>query len=136
MSWPKRTTVRHWSWLVLLISLVAGGCGEGRDGVTLEVSGREWQFSPGLWSVPAGTTIEVEFTNTGNMSHEWTLVNTTVESEADYDPATVLFTTGVIKPGDTVRASFTSPATGTYTVGCFIPSHFDQGMKATLRVSG
>ncbi len=134
MSSPKRPGIRHRLGLVCLILLVAGACGN-RDAVTLDVSATEWQFTPGVWSVLAGMTIEVKFTNTGNMTHEWTLVGTIVESEADYDPALVLFTTGLIKPGDTFRGRFTSPAAGTYTVGCFIPSHFDQGMRAVLRVT-
>lgn len=133
MTWPRRPAGRHLQWLVALLLLMAVGC--GRDGVTLEVSAREWQFTAGVWSVPAGATVELRFTNTGTMTHEWTLVDATVESETDYDPATVLFTTGLIKPGDTFRGAFVAPAAGSYTVGCFVPSHFDQGMKAVLRVS-
>lgn len=119
---------------LVAVALVAA-CGGNGSHTTIEASAREWQLSPGSWTVAAGSTVEVDFTNLGNMAHEWTLLAETVNSEAEFDPASVLFTTGTIKPGASYRGTFTVPAAGTYTVGCFIPSHFDQGMRAILRVT-
>jgi uncharacterized cupredoxin-like copper-binding protein len=111
-------------------------CGSDDGGVVIEAAAREWQFGPNTWTVPAGSVVEILFTNEGDMTHEWTLVDGTISTEAEYDPQAVLFTVGLVAPGDSVTATFPAPPPGTYTVGCFIPGHFGLGMVGTLTVTG
>ncbi|MFQ5524550.1 MAG: plastocyanin/azurin family copper-binding protein, partial [Acidimicrobiia bacterium] len=43
-----------------------------------------------------------------------------------------------VEPGGEITLRFTIPAdaTGTYEMGCFLPGHYDAGMKGTVTVTG
>ncbi len=97
----------------------------GDETVTLEVTGgqpSEFRFSPDTYEVPAGATVGVIFTNEGRADHEFAIEAAGFHVHAD--------------PGETVRASFVAPdEPGEYTVGCYLPGHFEEGMKGTLVVT-
>lgn len=96
----------------------------GNETVTLEVTAgepREFRFSPDTYEVPAGATVGVIFTNVGDAEHEFAIEAADFHIHAD--------------PGETVRASFLAPSEpGEYEVGCYLPGHFESGMKGTLVV--
>jgi uncharacterized cupredoxin-like copper-binding protein len=123
------------AFLIALALVAVTACSGGDGGTAIEATAREWQLGPNVWTVPEGTSVDLDFTNAGSMSHEWTLLDTTTVSESDFDPASVVFTTGIVGPGDRMNGSFPAPPPGTYTVGCFIPGHFDLGMVGTLTVT-
>lgn len=98
---------------------------EGNEAVTLEVAaGRpsELRFSPDSFEVPAGARVGVVFTNEGEVEHELAIEVADFHIHAD--------------PGRTTRATFVAPeAPGEYTIGCYLPGHFEQGMRGTLVVA-
>ncbi len=50
------------------------------------------------------------------------------------DKASVIASTALAGPGETVEVTFKAPAAGTYTFLCSFPGHFASGMKGTLTV--
>ncbi len=97
----------------------------GDETVTLEVTAgepSEFRFSLDTYEVPANATVGVVFTNQGRAEHEFAIEAADFHVHAD--------------PGETVRASFVAPAQpGEYTVGCYLPGHFEEGMRGTLTVT-
>lgn len=97
----------------------------GNETVTLEVTGgqpSEFRFDPDTYEVPAGETVAVVFTNEGDADHEFAIQAVDFHVHAE--------------PGETVRASFVAPdEPGEYEVGCYLPGHYEQGMKGTLVVT-
>jgi plastocyanin len=76
----------------------------------------------------------MDFTNDGNVEHEWAVMNTEIDSEADFEEDKVLFEVEAIPAGESTSQGFTVDEAGTYQVVCAIESHFDAGMEGTLTV--
>lgn len=97
----------------------------GNETVTLEVTGGqpgEFRFSPDTYEVPAGASVAVVFTNEGRADHEFAIEIVDFHLHTD--------------PGQTARASFVAPdEPGEYEVGCYLPGHYENGMKGTLVVT-
>lgn len=97
----------------------------GNESLTLEVTGgapSEFRFDPDTYEGPAGETVGVIFTNEGDAEHELAIKAVGFHVHAN--------------PGQTVRASFVAPdEPGEYTIGCYLPGHFENGMKGTLVVT-
>ncbi len=124
--------VRRLAALVVVAALVAacgggGGAATGGDGgaapgggggPTLTVSGRE--FAPAALRAPANTTVTVEFTNAGTLTHDFRVDEADLRIE--------------VQPGQTGTGQFTLPP-GTYAFYCSLPGHRESGMEGTLTVS-
>ncbi len=127
---------------VAALALVIGACGGDAAATALEVTARDFQFSPSSWTVPAGEEISIVITNDGSVLHEWVLLQSgvTIESEADLpDTEEELLADFVeveeeVEPGATSTLTFTAPAAGTYQVICAVEGHFDAGMEGELTV--
>ena len=77
----------------------AGECG-GSGGTMLSVESADFQFEPAELSAPAGEQVTVEFTNSDDAPHTFTV------DELDCD-------TGTVDPGQSAELSFTMPAEDT-----------------------
>ena len=150
--------------LGLLLSACGGGGGSGSGGAssggssgggatTLEVStpGENLAFEPTTLSATAGQQVTVQFKNNSSaQQHNWVLVSggeaeakavadagLTAGAGANYlpaDNANVAANTPLANGGETVEASFTAPAAGTYTFLCTVPGHYPL-MQGTLTVN-
>lgn len=95
-----------------------GGNGDGGGGGGQEVrlEAVDNKFKPANLPVPAGETVTVVFTNTGDNPHTFTA------SDVDVD-------TGIVDPGDEKSVTFTAPDEDIEFV-CTV--HESQGMVGTL----
>lgn len=105
----------------------------GSDGA-IAVSATEFAFDPAEYTATAGTETPVELENAGAVVHNWSVLDTEIASEADFDPAMVVAQVPDTNPGETGTAALTLDA-GTYQVICTISGHFDAGMTGTLDVA-
>ncbi len=77
----------------------------------------EMEYRPATVVIPADQPVSLEFRNTGNLEHDWS-----VDALA-FSPN--------VRPGQTAVAELLAPA-GTYEVYCSLPGHREAGMVATL----
>jgi plastocyanin len=125
---------------VAAVGLLAAGCGDddgdGGDGgeasTDISSSGTDFAFDPDGWTVPAGEEITIDFTNDGNVEHEWALMNEEISSEDEFEEDLVLFEVEAIPAGESASGTFTVDDPGTYQVICAIEGHFEAGMEGTL----
>lgn len=121
--------------------MLLGSCGdddeEGEDASTsIEATVTEFQFDPEAWTVPVGKEFSIDFTNGGELQHEWAVIKLgeDIESEAEFEEDKVLFEVEALPSGESTTQSFTVDDAGTYQVICAIPTHFDAGMEGRLTV--
>jgi plastocyanin len=133
----KRLSTR----LLLVLGVVvvlAAACGDDSDSdsasTDISAVATDFEFDPTDWTVPAGEEFTIDFTNDGNVEHEWAVMNTEIDSEADFEEDKVLFEVEAIPAGESTSQGFTVDEAGTYQVVCAIESHFDAGMEGTLTV--
>lgn len=130
---------------VIVALLVLTACGNGGDDdsgsattqarADLTVNMSDFRFAPARWSGTAASMVSVDLENSSGQVHDWTILQTPIENEGDFDSSDVLFSIE-LTPGSQQRAELTLPGPGTYQVICSIPSHFSLGMEGTLRVTG
>jgi len=121
---------------VVAAVLLSSGCGAGAAdpvagpalastgspaaaGVSLDVTGTEYSFSPPAAKASAGRTT-IRFTNKGAMEHDFVIKALGVKLVAK--PGKTAEVTVVLKPG-------------TYKSRCSVPGHSQSGMQGTLIVS-
>jgi uncharacterized cupredoxin-like copper-binding protein len=135
MSLPgaSRAARRLAARLVLLAPLAA--CGpSSRDSAPQEVTVTmsEFDFASSQTTFAAGTPYRFVLRNVGAAEHEWAVVprgavnEQQVLTEVEEDD---------LPPGATVTAEFTFPRAGEYDFACFVPGHFEAGMKLPVTVT-
>lgn len=80
----------------------------------------EFRFVPDNFTVQEGQSVGVTFRNDGGIPHEFSI--------KDYDFHIHL------DPGEEAQGSFVADEEGTLVFGCYIPGHFESGMKGTMTV--
>lgn len=125
---------------------------EGEDAaITIAPLGEEMKYAETEFTVHAGQTVTLTFTNTATneaMHHNVAIlksrddvqtVGTAAASAADTDyiaPRTaskIIAHTPMSAPGETVEVTFTAPAVGDYPYICTYPGHYIM-MKGTMHV--
>lgn len=86
----------------------------------LDVTAREFAFSPAKFSIEKPGPIVVNFTNAGVVEHDFTITGVTGRAHA--------------LPASKGTGTFDLTKPGTYAVMCSIPGHKEAGMVATLVV--
>ena len=81
----------------------------------------EFRFVPDDFTVQRGQTVGVTFRNDGNAPHELSI------EAFDFHIH--------LEAGEEGQASFATDQEGTFTFGCYIPGHFESGMKGSLDVT-
>jgi plastocyanin len=89
------------------------------DADNIDVTAREFSFSPARVEVPQGETVNVSFHNDGSMFHTFTIEGEDFNLEAE--------------PGDTVTAAL-DLAPGTYVFICTVSGHASSGMRGEIEV--
>ncbi len=91
-------------------------------GQVLTVQGTDTlKFEPANLTVKAGQPVQLTFSNTGQMLHDWSLV------EGPAQPVKI-----IAAGGTTASATFTIARPGTYTFVCSQPGHESGGMRGTI----
>jgi plastocyanin len=133
----KRTIVRMLL-VVGALAVLAAACGDDSDSSSastdISTIATDFEFDPTEWTVPEGEEFTIDFTNDGNVEHEWAVMNTEIDSEADFEEEKVLFEVEAIPAGESTSQGFTVDEAGTYQVICAIEGHFEAGMEGTLTV--
>jgi plastocyanin len=134
--------------LAALLALAAcNGDGNGDDGdagngaagdasTSIQASATEFAFDPDSWTVPAGEPVTLDFTNDGDIEHEWVIIEqgTTLSATEEFEEDHVVWEIEAA-PGETETGEFTVDEAGTYQVVCAIEGHLDAGMEGTLEVT-
>jgi plastocyanin len=131
-------------WVVVaalaLPTVVLASCGDDDEGddasTSIEATASEFQFEPDSWTVPAGEEFTVDFSNDGEVEHEWAVIKLGQDlgSEKDFEEDKILFEIEGLPAGESTTEQFTIDEAGDYQVICGIETHFDAGMEATLTV--
>jgi len=126
---------------IMALMLVISACGDDTTETTanpnnqqLTASARSFAYTPADWTVSAGKDVTLTLTNTSDTEHEWVIMKTPIEAEADFTEEAVFWEVEA-GAGETVTASFTPPAAGTYQIICGLEGHFTAGMKGQLTVT-
>lgn len=142
--------------VLVLAALVAAGCANGDSKTTSEpamvvkITMLDNKYEPNQVTVPKGREVTFEFTNEGTVAHE-ALVG---DEQAQMDHAQEMMSSTstdsgdmggmhhsgadsaiTVKPGKSDSITTTFDKAGTLLIGCHVPLHYEQGMKATVKVS-
>lgn len=139
--------------LAFLIAACGGGATDSPAAGprTIEVTMKEFKFSPGTITVAPGETITLRFKNTGALEHEFMAGRGAIPSKgytedwiAKAGAATATHThPGEVHAGQGVRVTADWYGTltvvvpdekGVYEFGCFVQGHYEAGMKGMLVV--
>lgn len=97
---------------------------DGSEDVVLDLTSgapSEFRFTPDRLTVDRGDRVGIRLQNDGGLEHEFALRDEGVHIHA--------------APGGSASGAFIAPAPGEYTFGCYIPGHFEVGMRGTLVVT-
>jgi len=89
---------------------------------TINVTAREFSFSPNHLRVKARQTVNIEFSDSGDMFHTFTVVGgPTFNLQAN--------------AGQSITGALTLARPGTYQFICSVPGHAQAGMEGTITVA-
>jgi cytochrome c oxidase subunit II len=138
------TQLQRWTAVVCMAAagMLVGACGGGDDdeggsagttsstgasgseapaGGAIEVSGKEFSFTPDTLTLTAGQAQKIVLMNTGSIEHDITV------SEADFKLA--------VLAGKSGEKTLTIDKPGTYKMFCSVAGHEAAGMKGEITVS-
>jgi uncharacterized cupredoxin-like copper-binding protein len=133
--------------LLLLAGLLAAcaGAGGASGSTAITVEAREFQFSPSSLEVVAGQPVKLEFTNSGSVEHDFSVMEFPMETMGAAATETMpghdmsnmsqlpdLHTAAMM--GQTAKLEFTPTKPGTYEFFCTVVGHKEAGMVGTLVV--
>lgn len=119
--------------LLLAIPLLLAGCASAPEdlsgvaathttSVKMGPPGREYAFEPARLVVPAGSVVELQISNVGELPHSFVVDKLQVNS-------------GSIPPGANATLKFRAAKAATLEVYCDVPSHREAGMVGTLVIA-
>ena len=140
---------------LLLVAVAAAACAgqpaKPAAGRVIEITMREFTFSPRSITVRPGETVTLKFTNVGSLEHEFMAGRAPVPSRGyteDWLKRAVPALANHTHPGEEhlgegirVSADWGNRVTlvvpeekGTYEFGCFIAGHYEAGMRGSIVV--
>lgn len=124
---------------LVTISLVLVACGGGESAPTtdINVTLKDFQFTPTSFTVPAGEEITVHAVNDGGVIHSFVIMNLgqTAGTEYNDEDHPNVYWEVEVPAGGSADTSFTAPTEpGEYEVVCHIPGHIQAGMVGKLTV--
>jgi uncharacterized cupredoxin-like copper-binding protein len=123
----------------IILSLILTACGgPARPSKNLNVTMTDFQFSPNIFTVPAGEQISFNATNNGAVAHSFIIMKSGYHVNAhftDADKPNIFWEVPQITPGQSITETFTAPIDpGEYQIVCGVAGHFEAGMVAKLIV--
>lgn len=92
------------------------------DATKIEISAKEFSFTPTTLNVKAGQKVSLTLTNNGEMTHDWVLEGVSGAR------------TKLTGSGETDTIEFTIDEPGDYTFYCSVAGHRQAGMEGVLTV--
>jgi uncharacterized cupredoxin-like copper-binding protein len=123
--------------LLLIANFALAACGSGGASTAITVTMTDFQFSPNIFTVPAGALISVEAANNGAVVHDFVVMNygATVGDTYDEEDLPNVHWKIELQAGESLSTSFTAPSQpGEYQVICGTKGHFEAGMIARMIV--
>ncbi len=125
--------------LISFVAMILTGCGTSHNpSTTMDVTMTDFAYLPNSFTIPAGRQITLEAHNSGAADHSLIIMKLGHDVTAhftDQDRANIFWEEQSVAPGDSVRATFTSPSEpGIYQIVCGDAGHFESGMVAKLVV--
>ena len=120
-----------------VIALSLAACGAAGPTTQIDITLRDFQFTPGRFTVPAGSEITVTATHTGAVVHDFLVMKlgTDVGHAFDESDRANVYWELKAEPGETKSGSFIAPLEpGEYQILCGTPGHLEAGMIGTLTV--
>ena len=125
--------------LGFLLVLTACGGGNSAPSTSINVTLTDFQFTPNVFTIPAGAQIAFTAVNNGADEHSFIIMQLGKDVKlhfTDADMQNAYWKKLAIEPGQTVTDTFTAPSQpGTYQIVCGMPGHFEAGMVAKLIVA-
>ena len=142
--------------VLALAALVAAGCSDGDnstaadDARVVKITMLDNRYEPSEVTVPKGQAVTFEFTNKGTVNHEALVGDEQAQADhaeemkrsasgghGDMEGMEHAGAEGVItvEPGSSDSITTTFDDSGTVLIGCHVPLHYEQGMKATVTVT-
>lgn len=138
--------------IVAAFTAIVVGCAgsaPATDGQTIEIVMRDFAFSPETVTLRAGEKVTLRFKNIGTLEHEFMagaepeygkgylkdwFAGAQLEKSGGHDMGHA--GQGVrVAPNSTVSVTFVVPAPGgAFEFGCFVPGHYEFGMRGSLLV--
>ncbi len=120
----------------IMALVVLSGCGP--KSVDLSVEMTDFKFDPDTFTVPAGSTVNLEMHNMGSLEHEYVIMifgkDATIPFDDDDEPN--VYWEHELETGEEETVTFTAPSEpGEYNVVCGTAGHLEAGMRATLIVT-
>lgn len=119
---------------ILLLAPLLACAGQSDDGGTDEVTVNmsEWAFHTSRTTLTAGTPYRFVLRNTGAVAHEWAVVP---RGATDESQLLIEVEESELPPGAVVTEEFTFSEPGDYDFACFIPGHYEAGMRLAITVA-
>ncbi len=123
---------------VFFVMFLLASCGAPQPSTSINVTLTDFEFSPNVFTVPAGQQITINISNNGGTNHSFAIMKLGQNVTAhftDADKQNVYWGKFEIASGDSVSDTFTAPSDpGEYQIVCAQPGHFEAGMVAKLIV--
>lgn len=125
---------------VIIVTAACGGDG-GTSATVIDVSARDFRFTPGEIRVPAGQEVTLRLKNLDEMEHDLEVQGLRIQPKGNAHNAgghagamPGMLALHTAKRG-TASITFTAEKKGTYDVWCTISGHKELGMMAKLVVN-
>lgn len=122
---------------VFFATIVLAACAAGPKSVELQITMKEYEFSPSRFEIPASAEVTLTLINDGTLEHEIVFMNLgkTVSLPFSDDDEPNIFWEHELAPATSEVVAFTAPGqAGEYQTVCGIEEHLEKGMAATLIV--
>jgi uncharacterized cupredoxin-like copper-binding protein len=122
---------------LLIHGLILSSCAAASPTTTIDVSMTDFQFTPNVFTVPAGQEITVNVANNGAVVHNFVIMKLGTEAGDAWDDEDIpnIYWEVEIQPGGDTSTTFTAPTQpGEYQVVCRTEGHIMSGMVAKLIV--
>jgi uncharacterized cupredoxin-like copper-binding protein len=123
--------------ILFVLMFVLSACGGGGPSTTINVTFKEFSFTPAEFKIPAGQEITINAKNDGAVIHEFVIMKlgeTVGDDFGDEDEGNIFWEVEA-EVGDTATATFTAPTEpGEYQIVCGTGGHFVAGMVGKLTV--
>jgi uncharacterized cupredoxin-like copper-binding protein len=122
--------------LAVLAVFLLTSCGPKKVEASVDMT--DFKFTPDSLTVPAGSEVTLDLSNSGTLEHEYVIMvldkQATLPFDADDEPN--IYWEKELEKGESESVTFTAPAEpGNYQVVCGTAGHLEQGMQAELIVT-
>lgn len=125
--------------LTTCLAIILSACGgTNNPSTSIKVTMTDFMYLPNAFTVPAGTQISFEASNSGAVAHSFFIMKLGKEVQTHFtaaDKSNAYWAQEQVAPGTSAQATFTSPSeAGVYQIVCENAGHFEAGMVAKLVV--